>query len=414
MKSVRAAVALILFQTSLLSAQANISFTPAARIDEASLGGLISSPIILSFDLSPDGNTVALLVSSGLGKETPFLLVTQDLTTKRTAARQLGPLTITNSNFAPQVRYASDGHYLVVQDYQTVRVLDSKTFEPLRTISAPSDKEPLIPLFVTGASNKDVFVCAFGPEQRLNPRFHTTPVQVEVVDISSGELLGRWISGDVPQSISANGDLIAVSSLQPRQGVLPLDVVDVHGQKVAELTGGFAFKEADPSKPLGRVLGFFMGDEELILSPDENIDHTGHHSGDTLQVVSIAGKQVRIEQNIKPRQYGPQGELAVSANNRTVLTLSWYVPARFLAHEGALPASSPELLVFERGASIKLNAALPVHGLGLKASGWLENRRPRVSSNGSVIAIAQDNGVTVLTKGSLSSQHREDRVSHGK
>ena len=166
--------------------------------------------------------------------------------------------------------------------FRSIRVFDSKSFEPVRTISSPSSSAALLPLFITGASNKDVFACAFGSEQNLNPRFHTTAVQVEVVDISSGAVLGQWASDDVPQSISPNGDLIAVSSLQAQQGVLPLSVVDVHGQKVTELTGGYSFKDADQSKPLGRVIGLFMGSQELLLAPDENVDPTGHHSGESL------------------------------------------------------------------------------------------------------------------------------------
>ena len=122
-------------------------------------------------------------------------------------------------------------------------------------------------------------MCAFGSEQNLNSRFHTTPVQVEMVDISSGAVLGEWVSGDVPQSVSPQGDLVAVSSLQVQRGVLPLSVVDVHGQKVTEFTGGYSFQGADQSKPTGRVIGLFMGSQELLLAPDENVDSTGHHSG---------------------------------------------------------------------------------------------------------------------------------------
>jgi hypothetical protein len=400
--SIYAVVAFIMFQQNLIEAQTNVSFAPATRIDESSLNGLISNPIIQSFDLSPDGKTLAVLVFSGLHEQAPLWLVTEDLVTKRvSASRELGNSAYPMGTFSLQVVYASDQRYLIVQDLQTIRVLDSESLKLLRTISPPSEKASQTPLFVAGASRSDIFVCAFGPKQRLNPRFHTTPVQVEVVDVSSGDHLGEWNSGDVPQSISPNGDLIAVSSVKPQRGVLSLDMLDVHGQKVAELNGGFSFRDADSSKPLGRVLGFFVGNQELLLTPDENVDQTGHHSGDSLRLVSIRGKQAQVQQNIQPPHYAPQGELAVSADGRTALAVSWYVPAQFLARpEGRLPPSSPELLVFERGASIKLDDALPIHGLGLKAGGWLENRRPRVSSDGSVIAIAQDSGVTVLTKSS--------------
>jgi hypothetical protein len=397
------AVAFTMLQPSLIWAQTNATYAPAARIDESTLSSIITSPSVQSFDLSPDGKTVALLVATGFKAQAPLWLVTEEIATKQfTAPRQIGHLTILNSNFSPQVRYTSDQRYLVVQDFQTIRAFDSKSFAPVRTISSQSDGASLLPLFITGASNKDVFVCAFGSEQNLNPRFHTTAVQVEVVDVSSGTVLGEWASEDVPQSISPNGDLVAVSSLQAQQGVLPLSVVDVHGKKVVELTGGYSFKNADQSKPTGRVMGLFMGSQDLLLAPDENVDSTGHHSGESLQLVSMTGK---VEQSIKPRHYGSTGELAASADQKTALALSWYEPARALAHEGALPASKPEMLVLDRAASLRLDSAIPIEGLGLRGSGWLENRRPRLSSDGSVIAVAQRSGVTVLSRNPLPSQN---------
>jgi hypothetical protein len=390
----RLVVAYVMLQPSLTWAQINASYAPAARIDESSLSGIIASPSVESFDLSPDGKTVALLVATGFKAQAPLWLVTQELATKRfTAPRQIGHLTILNSNFSPQVRYTSDQQYLVVQDFQTIRVFDSKSYEPVRTISSPSSGASLLPLFITGASNKNVFVCAFGSEQSLDPRFHTTPVQVEVVDISSGAVLGEWSSEDVPQAISPTGDLVAVSSLQAQQGVLPLTVVDTHGKKVAELTGGYSFK--DQSKALGRVIGVFWGTQELLLTPDENVDQTGHHSGDSLQLVNVTGK---VEQSMKPRHYGPTGELAASADQKTALALSWYEPARALAHEGALPASMPEVLSLGRDTSLHVDSSTSIQGLGLRGSGWLENRRPRISSDGSVMALAQRSGVTVLSR----------------
>ena len=153
---------------------------------------------------------------------------------------------------------------------------------------------------------------------------------------------------------------------------------------------------------MGRIIGLFLGAQELLLTPDENVDKTGHHSGDGLQIVSMAGK---VEQSVKPRHYGSTGELAASADQKTVVAISWYVPARALSHEGPLPASSPEILVLGTGASSHGETALSIHPFGLEVSGWLENRRPRVSSDGSIIAIAQDSGVTILTKNPGSKTH---------
>ena len=392
-----------MLQPSVNWAQRNASYALETRIDESMLSSIIPSPSVESFDLSPDGKTVALLVATGFKAQAPLWLVTEELATKRfTTPRQIGHLTILNSNFSPQVRYTSDQRYLVVQDFQTIRSFESESFEPVRTISSPSSGASLLPLFITGASSKDVFVCAFGSQQNLDPRFHTTAVQVEVVDVSTGTVLGEWASEDVPQSISPDGNLVAVSSLQAQQGILPLSVVDVHGKKVTELTGGYSFKNAAQSKPTGRVIGLFMGSQDLLLAPDENVDSTGHHSGESLQLVSMTGK---VEQSIKPRHYGSTGELAASADQKTALALSWYEPARALTHEGALPASKPEMQVLGVGTSLHLDSAIPIEGLGLRGSGWLENRRPRLSSDGSVIAVAQRSGVTVLSRNPLPSQH---------
>lgn len=405
--TLRLVITVLILQLNAGWGQSAILFVPTGKIDESSLNGLIGNPIVQSFDLSADGKTVALLVVAGTKIGAPLWLVVEDIAAKRViVSHELGASVFPSDGFTPQVLYASDQRHLIVQDLQTIRVFDSKSLELRRTISPPSGNESHLPLFVTGASNRDVFVCAFGPKQKFNPHFHTTPVWVEIADISSGELLGEWASADMPQSISPNGELIAVSSSQARQGVLPVNVLDVHGQKVAELTGGFSFnKDADQSKPLGRVMGLFVGSHELLLSPDENINPAGHHSGDSLQLVSVTGKQAQVEQTIKPRYLAPTGEMAVSADNRSIVIISWYIPPSALVHEDPLPASSPEMLIFGRGTSMEIEATLSIQGPGLKVSGWLENRRPRLSSDGSVIAVAQKSGVTIFKKSPFSSPH---------
>jgi len=194
--------------------------------------------------------------------------------------------------------------------------------------------------------------------------------------------------------------LIAVSSSQVQRGVLPLNVFDVHGKKVAELTGGFSFrKNADQSKPLGRVKGQFVGNQEILLSPDENIDRTGHHSGDNLQLLNINGNQVEVLQTIRPQDYGPEGGIFSSADHRTVFVASEYVSAWNLRHEWALPVTAPEFLIYGRHTKgMYLEATSPAHPLGKMASGWEAIWRLNASSDGSVIAVAQDGGITVMTK----------------
>jgi hypothetical protein len=385
-----------MLQPNLIWAETDAAYAPAARIDQSSLSGLVDNPVIQSFDLSPDGKTISVLVTAGSQIEAPLWLVTEDIAAKRViSSRGLGGKANVIANFPPQVLYSNNQRFLAVQDSAKIRVFDASTLELLRTISGPSSQPGLVPLYVLGASNSDVFVCAFAPLPQPNYSLHTTPVQLEVVDISSGKQLGEWTSEDVPQSISPDGDLIAVSSSQVQRGVFPLNVFDVHGKKVAELTAGFSFrKNVDQAKPLGRVKGQFVGKQEILLTPDENTDRTGHPSGDGLQLVNIKENEVEVRQTVKPQNYGPKGTIANSADHRTVLVISWYVSAWDLRHEWALPASSPDVLVFGRSAKgLSLETTFPIHGPGLLAD-W----SPRVSSDGSVIAIAQDGGITVLAK----------------
>jgi hypothetical protein len=88
--------------------------------------------------------------------------------------------------------------------------------------------------------------------------------------------------------------------------------------------------------------------------------------------VSMAGK---VEQSIKPRHFGSTGELAASADQKTALALSWYVPARALGTRGCLcPPPTPEVLVLgHRCKPRTVEAAFPIQGLGLRGQ-WVASR----------------------------------------
>jgi hypothetical protein len=69
-----------------------------------------------------------------------------------------------------------------------------------------------------------------------------------------------------------------------------------------------------------------------------------------------------------------------------------------------MPNFLPEMLVLGRKTRFHIDDALTISGCGLRVGGWMENRRPRICSDGSVIAIAQDTGITVLTKKAASGK----------
>jgi hypothetical protein len=395
------ALVLVVLQPLVSWSQAPVGFVPVATVDDASLNGLISGAMIVSFDLAPDGKTLALLVMRP-GVRTPLSLVIEEIATKRViASRDIGPLIWGPGlqRFSWQVIYASDQRYLVVQDFATMQVLDATTLASIRTITGAGGAQQSAPLFTTGARQSNLFACAFGVEDGRSYGLHLTPVQIKVVNVVSGETVGEWAAEDVPQSISADGSLIAMSSSHVQRGVLPVNVFTARGQKIAELTGDFAFKDTkDPIKPVGRVIGSFIGTHEILLTPDEHFDRSGHASGYSLQRLSIPDG--RIEQILTPTEYGPTGGMTGSADGQTVLVTSWHFPPEILAQPHApLPASTPRLLILKQGAGLHIESALSL-GPGPKRGrgDWLDRFGMRISSDGSVIAIPLNSGITVLAR----------------
>jgi len=168
------------------------------------------SPIVASYDLSPDGKTAALLVMAGSNVGAPFWLITQDLVSNHWISEvDLGASVFPASGFPLQVLYASDKHYLVVQDLRQIRVFDAHSLRLVRTIPASSTRPSQGPLFALAASKSNVVVCAFGTA--VPPEFgvHTTPAHLEMVDVVSGKVLSE----------SSAFRLTGSSSLTPRHRV---------------------------------------------------------------------------------------------------------------------------------------------------------------------------------------------------
>jgi hypothetical protein len=316
------------------------------------------------------------------------------------ASRVLGPSIFSNrpsiwsspNDFYHQLLYSSDQRYLIVQDLREIKVLDAGTLEVLRTIPVPATAAPLIPVSVLGAGKSDIFACAYGSENQPEKyRFRAVPVQIEVVDVSSGKILGAWAAEDVPQALSPNGDLIAVSSWQkPHSGVVPLAVYDRDGRKVADLNDGFAFRKVpDPSKPLGRALGRFVSEQEVVVIPDQHLDETGHESGDAIKLLSVTGNPA--QQSVAPHHFSPTGPLEVSDDGNTILVYSSYISPRIMAQPHVrVPRAEDKLFILRPDPQMAVDSALT-----------METGEPRLSSDGSVIAIRDFNnsgGFTILMR----------------
>lgn len=371
--------AFALLRTSVLCAQTSPQFVSKSEITDKSLNSLLKDPRIRAFDLSPDGSLIASLVEEGAREKAPLWLVVFATDTNHiVASRELGPSapSSTGGDFRKQVLYSSDQLYLVVQDLQQIKVLDVHSLETLRTIPVPAGRQ--IPLFVAGAGKSDILVCAFGAEHQPYYGLRATPVQVEVVDVSSGEILGTWASEDVPQAVSPNGDLIAVSWWQTpgSRRPVPLAVFDRNGRKVADLHDGFSFNTGDyKSRPQGRVLGRFISTQNIVIMPDEHLDDLGRRSGNSIKLIDITGRQAR--QSVRPRHFALHGEMAISGDGRTIVIKNFYTPPGAVVYD-VLPGEEGKLLVLGRAPKLHLDSAVPVD---------IYAEEPRVSADGLVIAI---------------------------
>ena len=50
---------------------------------------------------------------------------------------------------------------------------------------------------------------------------------------------------------------------------------------------GLSLNKQKQAQTIGRIVGRFLSDEEILLSPDSNFDRSRQHSGDSLQIVHV-------------------------------------------------------------------------------------------------------------------------------
>lgn len=179
--------------------------------------------------------------------------------------------------------------------------------------------------------------------------------------------------------------------------MLKLDVIDTgSGKKLAVLDGGFKFERPVARQRMGRVVGTFLSGEEMLLSPDSNFDHSGQHSGASLRIVHIPDG--RVVKELEPKHFGPTGDVAVSKNGGEILVASWYLKPGFFTHphEPMPVGSAPELLVFSEKRDFHMEGTIHSVGGGLRVGG--SPLYFRVASDGSVIGIAENFGITLFAR----------------
>ena len=153
----------------------------------------------------------------------------------------------------------------------------------------------------------------------MNPRVHN-----ELVDLSTGQIQSTWESMDIPQSLSPDGKLAAVSDWETTDLLVEVGIVDMQtGQKLKTLLSGYKFGGPSERVETGRVIGKLLSDDEILLSPDEHIDSTGHKSGEALRIMRVSNGQLVRE--IRPDNFGPLGDVVTSASHDCFAILNWFI-----------------------------------------------------------------------------------------
>jgi len=383
----------------MADAQSMTSLPIIGRVDEKAIATAVPEPRIQAYDLSPDGNTLAMYVVSGDQVHAPSWLVIADVKTSKILRHVefgLSPSYIVG--YAPQVAFTPDGKLLVVQDEQTVRVLESENLRNVRKIDPPAGSRFKVPARIQAASSSNTFAITFGDGKPLQNYKDGQSVHTEMIDAANGTHTGSWDSDHIPLSLSPDAKLVVVPDRLTKSVVIGVEILDTKsGKKITTLNG---WEVLGTHVSLGifgtRLLGKFVNDDELLLTSDANADKSGRDLGAILRDVRISDGKVL--QEIAPVKYGPTGEMAVSADQKDWIALSRYSNPADLKHPWAIPHyPPPELMVFSGLPEFRLVARVQVSTLlGLRMYHLFENSGLRISADGSVIAIAENNGVTVM------------------
>jgi hypothetical protein len=229
--------------------------------------------------------------------------------------------------YVPHVEFSADQKLLSVQDWENIRVVTLSNFKIVRTLASKS-KELRVPFSILSAGKSDLFLVSYGRpgsskitdyNDLMNPRVHN-----ELVDLSTGQIQSTWESMDIPQALSPDGKLAAVSDWETSDLLVEVGIVDTQtGQKLKTLRSGYKFGRPSQRVETGRVIGKFLSDDEILLSPDEHIDSTGHKSGDALRIMRVSNGQLVRE--IRPDNFGPLGDVVTSASHDCFAILNWFI-----------------------------------------------------------------------------------------
>ena len=347
---------------------------------------------ITAFDVAPDGSQLGLLYVTWPSR-TSFALSAAIWDIRSKAVVGYGQIGLQTARARPgplvddQVIFTADQKYLLALGLGKVWILDAKTCAVVRSVDPPrSALGPAVRILTAGPS-----ALAVTYKQGYNQFY------IALFEIPTARVIAGWQSSTFPQSFSPDGKL-AVGPDADRSnqgGVKNLLVIDAStGAGIKSIPVSFGFKKWESDAEKGSFAARFLDNDEVVVTPDNMTDHTGHHSGNSMEVINITAS--RVVREITPKNFGPTGELAVSPDLSHFAVYSHNVSAFAELSDGLWPDfHKPELMLFTTNGT-KPELVIP----DLKSDGAVAHLRNMVltslSSDGSVIAVAQLGSVKVF------------------
>jgi hypothetical protein len=371
------------------------------QLDEKSLFCNGKAAYLRAYDLSPDGQTLAIVT-------TPLALFNQSeadscLAIWNIATQQIQQSvgvtvrqSLVGSGFSPQVLFVQGGKKVVLQNQDTIAVYKAEDLTQTHLINPPKG-EFKTPLQVLYASESDQLFVAFGTPRKDHKYVDAWQNISEVVDVTSADVRGAWKLDDIPLSISPDGKWVALSDRANVSGYIGVMLFDVtSGQNVRLKDPQFGFKAT--GNILGRLIPQFLDNDKLLVGPNSDFVQNGRDSEAGIKIISVPQGAVLSE--IKPKHFGSMGEFAVSGTHSSFATISQSIPASALTSHVRLPRSAkPNLIIIQLdGTSFKADTSTSLDGrLVLRDFRSFDPALLRLSSNGRVVSVLHDYGIKIYS-----------------
>jgi hypothetical protein len=368
--------------------QSKLTARLTAEVAPSSLPEGTKDSRITAFDVAPDGSHLGLLYVTW--PSFALSAAIWDIRSKAVVEHARIGLEAVRAPSAhlvdDEVTFTADKKYLLALGLGKVWILDASTCAVVRSIDSPrSEPGPPVHILTVGSA------VAVTYKQGYNQFY------VGLFEIPSAKMITGWQSSAFPQSFSPDGKLAVGPDAEHynQGGVKNLLVMDARtGVGIKSIPVSFGFKKWESNAEKGSFAARFLDNDEVVVTPDNMTDHTGHHSGNSMEVINIS--KSRVVREITPKNFGPTGELAVSRDLSHFAVYSHNVSGFAKLSDGLWPDfHKPELMLFTTDET-KPELVIP----DLKGDGAVAHLRnmvlPTLSADASVVAVAQLGTVKVF------------------